>query len=98
TSIRTERGDEMTVDETMSINAPVSEYIHVDNFLETSLHEFAFPSLKSEKGLWRFHTIFLPIQGNHLNSLLPKHNRIKVVACDPSKTRIHSHQIFQIMF
>ena len=42
-------------------------------------------------------TVFLPIQSNHLNSLLPKDSRIKVITSHSSKTRVHSHQMSQIV-
>lgn len=43
-------------------------------------------------------TIFLPIQSNHLNSLLPEGSRLKVVTRKPRHAGIHPDQVSQIMF
>jgi hypothetical protein len=78
--------------------AQVSIYNHADNCPEIALHGSASGDLSLDQKQDGCHTIFLPIQSHHLYPLFPERRRVKVVTRNPRKTRIHSHQVSQIMF
>ena len=86
--------DEMGEDVKTRVMVLVSEYNRVDSSPEIALHESASEDLsldiERDKGIC---TILLPIQGYHLNSLLPECRWVKVVTCNPRKTGVHSHQV-----